>query len=261
MRLRPDISWRSIVSTMPQARHPTILYFLVFRSTRMYLRVTCTYRKLKKNLPKNNMSSIFTYIFLNYNLRKKLPNKRDIMSWNNSSLASTNNITLWNIWFVVAKRLNPYRIHRYLIASKLAVRKDDKEMKPDHCAPGDVSRIYQSFRVMTFYLICKWTGGWRDGDQSHEGRRITGTIETVSHRKRKGERECKRNAFDACHMHTSERTTTRHSFSLFLPLSCRWAFHQVRCTLSHRFSCQRSFIFVRSFPLMTPPLVFARTSN
>lgn len=62
-----------------------------------------------------------------------------------------------------------------------------------------------------------------------------------------------RHAFDACHVHMSERTTTRHSFSLFLPpppAPCRQAFRQVRCTLSHRFSSRPPSLFARSFPLI-----------
>lgn len=53
----------------------------------------------------------------------------------------------------------------------------------------------------------------------------------------------RRHAFDACHVHISERTTTRHSFSLFLPPPPRQAFHQVRCTPSHRFSSRPPSLF------------------
>lgn len=46
------------------------------------------------------------------------------------------------------------------------------------------------------------------GQEGRRRRRIAG----VTHQG-KG----RRHAFDACHVHISERTTTRHSFSLFLP--------------------------------------------
>lgn len=66
----------------------------------------------------------------------------------------------------------------------------------------------QSFRVFRSRDVGRRPRGGGEGRGSQEW-----PIEGGRERDRGG-----RHAFDACHVHMSERTTTRHSFSVFLPL-------------------------------------------